>query len=139
MIELTPDEKSLLSLLPAEGSSIGNGKARQILAWPDDRYDQAKAGLLAKRIAVPGRGRGGSLARAPKDVEASVVSEPEADFALSAPEPTPVKAKKIKTTKKTSQGTEKYQHPREQEPAAPRDRRASPLQEAQGTRQLPLR
>lgn len=112
MADLTTDERTLLALLPADGSTMGNGKARQTLGWDEARYEQAKAGLLAKQAAVAGRGRGGSLARATDGTGESVAAEPEAEFALSAPAPEPAKAKKTKTARaKTSKGTDKYKHP----------------------------
>lgn len=112
MADLSSDERTLLALLPADGSTMGNGKARQTLGWDEARYEQAKAGLLAKQAAVAGRGRGGSLARATDGTGESVAAEPEAEFALSAPAPEPAKAKKTKTARaKTSKGTDKYKHP----------------------------
>ncbi|MBK9275071.1 MAG: site-specific DNA-methyltransferase [Flavobacteriales bacterium] len=108
---LQPDEQALLALLPTDGSTIGNGKARQTLGWDDARYEQAKTGLIAKGVAVAGRGRGGSLARTAGSNGESTAAEPEADFALSAPEPEPAKAKTKSARAKSSSGTSKYQHP----------------------------
>jgi adenine-specific DNA-methyltransferase len=85
---LLPDEQALLALIPADGSTIGNGKARENLGWDEARYATAKEGLIAKGLVASGRGRGGSLYR--------IV---EGDLELSSPAPKPVKEKKAKPTK----------------------------------------
>lgn len=111
MPDLTSDERSLLELLPVDGSNIGNVRARQTLGWDEVRYAQARSGLITKKVAIPGRGRGGSLARATQSNGASIAAEPEAEFSLSAPEPEPAKAKAKVNRAKTSAGTDKYHHP----------------------------
>ncbi|MBV6403358.1 MAG: site-specific DNA-methyltransferase [Flavobacteriales bacterium] len=83
MVDFNSDENALLALLPADGSTMGNGKAREVLGWEEARYNAAKEGLVAKGLAAAGRGRGGSLYR--------IV---QADLELSSPAPRPVKEKK---------------------------------------------
>jgi adenine-specific DNA-methyltransferase len=89
--ELTPDQQALLNLLPADGTAVGNGKAREILGWDEVRYQAAKEGLLGFGLVATGRGRGGSLYR--------IV---EGELELRAPDPTPVperKERKPRTTR----------------------------------------
>ena len=63
----------LLSLVPADGSSIGNTTLRQEiearlatenLALSEDEYWQARNALIAQGVLVKGQGRGGSVRRA---------------------------------------------------------------------------
>ena len=61
--DLLPDERTLLDLLPADGTKTGNISARRSLGWDDQRYDRARASLLAAGLVVTGPGRGGSLGR----------------------------------------------------------------------------
>jgi type I restriction enzyme M protein len=59
---------ALWEVLPEDGSSIGNQRARQDLRWTSDRrYEVAKGVLLSTGEIVLGRGRGGSLRRALPD------------------------------------------------------------------------
>ncbi|NUQ16202.1 MAG: site-specific DNA-methyltransferase [Flavobacteriales bacterium] len=88
MVDFNSDENALLALLPADGSTMGNGKAREVLGWEEARYNAAKEGLVAKGLAAVGRGRGGSLYR--------IV---QADLELSSPVPRPVKEKKTRSAK----------------------------------------
>jgi type I restriction enzyme M protein len=60
---LTPDQQALLQLLPQDGDTIGNGKARETLGWDEDRYTAAKDALLQAGLIATGRGRGGSIRR----------------------------------------------------------------------------
>lgn len=63
--EVSVDAAMLRELLPADGSGIGNQRARQALGWNgEQRYEAAKALLLATGEIVLGRGRGGSIRRA---------------------------------------------------------------------------
>jgi type I restriction enzyme M protein len=62
-------ESALLSLLPADGTAIGNTRLRALLAERGHRlrqraYDQLRDALVAQGKAAKGRGRGGSLMRA---------------------------------------------------------------------------
>ncbi|MBK9288964.1 MAG: hypothetical protein IPN38_15070 [Flavobacteriales bacterium] len=47
-INLQPDERALHALMPDDGATIGNGKARESLGWEEERYTTAKEGLIAK-------------------------------------------------------------------------------------------
>lgn len=47
-----------------QGGSAGNGRLRGALGWDEDRYDTARAALIAAGAIEPGRGRGGSVALA---------------------------------------------------------------------------
>jgi type I restriction enzyme M protein len=51
-----------LGALAALGGSAGNGRLRETLEWDEAIYDAVKAVLLSRRLIVPGRGRGGSVA-----------------------------------------------------------------------------
>ncbi|MCP9911641.1 hypothetical protein KBZ15_17285 [Cyanobium sp. BA20m-p-22] len=51
-----------LGALEALGGSAGNGRLREVLEWDEATYDAVKAELLSRRMIVPGRGRGGSVA-----------------------------------------------------------------------------
>lgn len=39
MVDFNSDENALLALLPADGSTMGNGKAREVLGWEEARYN----------------------------------------------------------------------------------------------------
>ena len=53
-----------LGALAALGGSAGNGRLGEVLEWDEATYDAVKAELLSRRLIVPGRGRGGSVALA---------------------------------------------------------------------------
>ena len=53
-----------LGALTALGGSAGNGRLRETLEWDEARYEAVKGDLLSRRLIVPGRGRGGSVALA---------------------------------------------------------------------------
>lgn len=53
-----------LGALAALGGSAGNGRLRETLEWDEADYEAVKADLLSRRLIVPGRGRGGSVALA---------------------------------------------------------------------------
>ncbi len=53
-----------LGALEALGGSAGNGRLRETLEWDEATYESVKADLLSRRLIVPGRGRGGSVALA---------------------------------------------------------------------------
>jgi type I restriction enzyme M protein len=54
----------LLGALTALGGSAGNGRLRETLEWDEASYEAVKGDLLSRRLIVPGRGRGGSVALA---------------------------------------------------------------------------
>ena len=54
----------LLGALTALGGSAGNGRLLETLEWDEASYEAVKADLLSRRLIVPGRGRGGSVALA---------------------------------------------------------------------------
>jgi type I restriction enzyme M protein len=61
-----------LGALAALGGSAGNGRLRETLEWDEASYEAVKGDLLSRRLIVPGRGRGGSVALADESaVEAS--------------------------------------------------------------------
>ena len=53
-----------LGALTALGGSAGNGRLRETLEWVEAAYEAVKADLIGRRLIVPGRGRGGSVALA---------------------------------------------------------------------------
>jgi type I restriction enzyme M protein len=53
-----------LGALAALGGSAGNGRLRETLEWDEASYEAVKGDLLSRRLIVPGRGRGGSVALA---------------------------------------------------------------------------
>jgi adenine-specific DNA-methyltransferase len=76
-----PDSQILLSLLPADGSPVGNITLRNSLAWDDERYQVAKQELVLQGRVAAGKGKGGSLMRSP-----SVSSAESAAFKSSTAE-----------------------------------------------------
>jgi len=111
-INLLPDEQALLDRIPADGATIGNGKARASLGWEEERYTIAKEGLIAKGLVAAGRGRGGSLYRiaggtsSPDLSLSSGTVDPPGrhagaadDFTLSPPPASATKPTKPKATK----------------------------------------
>lgn len=62
--KVSVDAEALWEVLPADGSTVGNQRARSELGWKSEsRYDAAKALLLATEEIALGRGRGGSVRR----------------------------------------------------------------------------
>lgn len=59
-----------LGALTALGGSAGNGRLRETLEWDEATYEAVKTNLLGRRLIVPGRGRGGSVALADGSVDA---------------------------------------------------------------------
>jgi type I restriction enzyme M protein len=53
-----------LGALAALGGSAGNARLRETLEWDEASYEAVKADLQSRRLIVPGRGRGGSVALA---------------------------------------------------------------------------
>lgn len=60
---LSPAQATFLSLVPADGSSIGNGALRAALGWDEATYAGIRDGLVAAGLLEKGRGRGGSVRR----------------------------------------------------------------------------
>ena len=58
-----------LGALAALGGSAGNGRLRETLEWGEAAYEAVKADLIGRRLIVPGRGRGGSVALADGSAE----------------------------------------------------------------------
>jgi len=61
--DLSPGALSLLSAIPADGASIGNGRLRATTELDDSDYRAAVDELVAAGVLRRGRGRGGSVAR----------------------------------------------------------------------------
>ncbi len=55
-------QDEFLGALEALGGSAGNGRLLETLEWDQARYEAVKGNLLSRRLIVPGRGRGGSVA-----------------------------------------------------------------------------
>ena len=53
------DCSALLSALKRLGGSAGNGRLREALGWPEDRYWAAQTTMLDAGALISGRGRGG--------------------------------------------------------------------------------
>lgn len=69
--------EEFLGALQALGGSAGNGRLRQTLEWDEVAYEKVKVDLITRRLILPGRGRGGSVAVADGSVvEASGNSQP---------------------------------------------------------------
>ena len=52
------DCNALLSALKRFGGSAGNGRLREALGWPEDRYWAAQTTMLDAGALISGRGRG---------------------------------------------------------------------------------
>lgn len=71
---LTKDEAALLAVVPQDGSTIGNARAREALGWDEERYFPVRNALADRGIVIRGVGRGGSLRRVPADVPTEMVT-----------------------------------------------------------------
>lgn len=71
---LTKDEAALLAVVPEDGSTIGNARARDTLGWDEERYFPVRNALADKGIVIRGVGRGGSLRRVLAEVPAETVT-----------------------------------------------------------------
>jgi type I restriction enzyme M protein len=60
--ELDDDSLAVLLALAPDGRSIGNGRLRDQVGLPPERYGEVTQGLRNLGLVVSGRGRGGSLA-----------------------------------------------------------------------------
>lgn len=71
------DEEVILSLVPAEGESVGNVTLLRQLAqqgWTEDKFWRVRDRLLSEGILIKGRGKGGSVRRtdSPDDVTPAI-------------------------------------------------------------------
>lgn len=83
------DAETLWNILPDDGSTIGNQRARDQLGWKSERrYDTAKGLLLATGEIAVGRGRGGSIRRV-----SDQQSEPDGSTAAAVPAQSPPAAR----------------------------------------------
>lgn len=57
------DAARLLATLPEDGARMGRERLRLELGWDRQRFSEVVEALLARGLATPGPGRGGSLAR----------------------------------------------------------------------------
>ncbi|MCU1494272.1 MAG: type restriction-modification system, subunit [Acidimicrobiaceae bacterium] len=60
--KLSPGAEAIVRALPADGSTVGNGRLRGDLGLDSDRYTTLTDALNTIGLVVAGRGRGGSLA-----------------------------------------------------------------------------
>jgi type I restriction enzyme M protein len=77
-------QERFLSALDELGGSAGNQRLREALGWAETTYESVKAGLIEEGVIVPGRGRGGSVARATQPAPAEV-APPEPAEQVQAP------------------------------------------------------
>jgi len=98
------DHQKFLDLVPADGSTIGNGALRDELGWNPDRYDRIKEALVADGTLLKGQGRGGTVRRAVV-AKAQRVQEKTATYTAdpsTAAIKTPSPAKPAKPAKPTT-------------------------------------
>ena len=100
------DIAALLSRVPADGATIGNGALREVLGWDEARYAAAKDALVANGTLVKGQGRGGTVRRAggvPAQPAASIprpfVPQPTAPAQLAEPASRPTTGRRTALTK----------------------------------------
>ena len=72
-----------IAVLTELGGSAGNGRLRDALQWTEATYATVKDELVAEGVAIPGRGRGGSIALASGGETKTTPDEP----------PVPIRAK----------------------------------------------
>ncbi len=58
-------EPAFLAALRALGGKAGNQALRSALGWSEAGYDAVKRALVARRLVIPGKGRGGSVSLPP--------------------------------------------------------------------------
>lgn len=80
--ELNNDKRVLLSQVPNDGTAIGNVRLRSLLGWPDDHYWAVRNMLVDDGTLMLGKGKGGSVALATTDDDASL-SEPALSTSLT--------------------------------------------------------
>jgi adenine-specific DNA-methyltransferase len=94
---ITRISELMLSLVPRDGSPIGNAALRRKIearlaeegaSLGEEEYWQAHSALIAQGLLLPGRGRGGSVRRRPRDTDRANSEHAEAGdstpFALAA-------------------------------------------------------
>ncbi|MFE4503886.1 hypothetical protein ACFRFQ_28855 [Rhodococcus sp. NPDC056743] len=67
--QLNTDEYTLYQALPEDGSAQGNITTRKALRWRKTKYWETREGLIRKQAAIAGLGGGGTLRRAPDQVD----------------------------------------------------------------------
>ena len=60
---LSPQQSSLLALVPLDGSTIGNTSLREKLGWDEDAYATVRDALVDLGLLEKGKGRGGAVRR----------------------------------------------------------------------------
>lgn len=89
-------QELMLSLVPADGSPIGNTALRREIetrlaadgvSISEEDYWQAHSALVAQGLLVKGQGRGGAVRRPAHSVKDPTVSMEHASFSLAAEEP----------------------------------------------------
>jgi hypothetical protein len=60
---LSLDARAIYSVLPVDGTALGNIYLRTQFGWDEVHYTKVRAELEAEGLVVRGRGRGGGLAR----------------------------------------------------------------------------
>lgn len=60
--DLPPEARAIVLALPPDGSTVGNGRLRDLVGLESARYSELTGALKTLGLAVAGRGRGGSLA-----------------------------------------------------------------------------
>ena len=76
LARLSEQAEAVLSLLPEDGSGIGNGRLRDLSGLDEPTYDLVVLALVALGKARRGRGRGGSLARSDGAGDGSASARP---------------------------------------------------------------
>ena len=112
MIPNDPVARALLDALPGDGSSAGNARLRYALAAKlgravsEDEYAEAREALVAQRLAIKGRGRGGSLRRAQATATPPALGgEPPSELVLSSQEDASAPPKRASYPRRASSGT----------------------------------
>ena len=83
------DCNALLSALKRLGGSVGNGRLREALAWPEDRYWAAQTALLDAGALISGRGRGGSVSLPTAAATAKTTAPAQPDLLAALPNGAP--------------------------------------------------
>src|ERR1700674_700809 len=97
LTDLPSDARSILLAIPADGSTIGNGRLRDTVGLDPDRYSELTSALKTLGLVAAGRGRGGSLAltvegqRVRKELSggAEAIAEPQMTHGTSDVEAAP--------------------------------------------------
>ncbi len=91
--QTTSDDETLLTLVPEDGTPVGNKSLRERLAWEPDYYFEVRDRLVERKILSIGRGRGGSVyrlklipvAKAPEEQVATVLRQYRTERELYKP------------------------------------------------------